>query len=487
MKVGAEVSKRFVANVFGTVAGFAGTVYFTQELGAPGLGVYAIFTSFQMAMATLVTFGLFSAVTKRVSEGENQAKHFTSGVLIVLVGTTLSAVAFAAAAPLVNGILDVEAALLVPLGVLSWSLMRLTGAFLEGKGRVALAGFLENGRYVVIVGIQTALLLAGHGVYALLWGLVLGQLTTFLVAYLGYARVIPAFPSTELVGDFLAFSKYTYVQSLGSQLFKQADYIVLGQLFGTGAAGLYKISFTLTEAAMLFSSALSNVSYPEFSRLEANDRTERIRELLAKSVTYAGLFAIPALGGGLVVGNDLLRVVYGVNAGVVSLGGLGVVGVGNLLIAVLALANLSNGYRSVLESYFLGTNRPRISALSSVVLIATYAVLVVPLAVAGGPIGLGVVTTVSFGGSCLFLWRKLDYRPAREVAKDIGSQLAATVAMMAVVAALYAVLGGVSGPLSLCLLLGVGGVAYFASLLVVNGRLRNDAWWVVRDLTGEMR
>ncbi|WP_224269120.1 oligosaccharide flippase family protein [Haloprofundus salinisoli] len=487
MTVGAEVSKRFLANVFGTVAGFAGTVFFTRELGAPGLGVYAIFTSFQMAAATVVTFGLFSALTKRVSEGENQAKHFTSGILIVLVGTALSALAFAAAAPLVNGVLDADAALLVPLGILSWSLMRVAGAFLEGKGEVALAGFIENGRYVVIVGLQTALLLAGYGVYALLWGLVLGQFATFLVAYLGYARVVPAFPSRELVGDFFSFSKYTYVQSLGSQLFKQADYIVLGQLFGTGAAGLYKISFTLTEAAMLFSSALSDVSFPEFSRLQANDRGERIRELLAKSVTYAGLFAIPAIGGGLVVGNDLLSVVYGVAPGTVSLGALGAVGVGNLLIAVLALANLSNGYRSVLESYFLGTNRPRISALSSVVLIVTYAVLVLPLAELGGTIGLGLVTTLSFGGSCLLLWRTLDYRPTRAVAKDVGTQLAATVVMMAVVATLYAVLDGVSGALTLCLLLGVGGVTYFASLLVVNGRLRNDAWWVVRDLTGEIR
>ncbi|WP_224336135.1 oligosaccharide flippase family protein [Haloprofundus halobius] len=486
MNVGAEVSKRFVANVLGTVAGFAGTVYFTQLLGTTGLGVYAIFTSFQMAAATMVTFGLFSAVTKRVSEGENQAKHFTSGALIVLVGTALSAVAFAAAAPLVNDILDAEAALLVPLGILSWSLMRLTGAFLEGKGQVALAGFLENGRYVVIVGIQTALLVAGQGVYALLWGLVLGQFATFLVAYLGYARVIPALPSRELVGDFVSFSKYTYLQSLGSQLFKQADYLVLGQLFGTSAAGLYKISFTLTEAAMLFSSALSDVSLPEFSRLKANDRGDRIRELLAKSLTYTGLFAIPALGGGLVVGNDLLRVVYGTDPGTVSFGGV-VLGVGNLLIAVLALANLANGYRSVLESYFLGTNRPRISASSSVVLIVTYAIFVLPLAELAGTIGLGLVTTLSFGGSCLLLWRNLEYRPTREVAADVGSQAAATLSMMLVVAAVYVLLGGVSGVLSLALVLCVGGLAYFASLLAANGRLRNDAWWVVRDLTGEMR
>ncbi|QCJ48268.1 polysaccharide biosynthesis protein [Haloprofundus sp. MHR1] len=487
MKVGAEVSKRFVANVFGTVAGFAGTVYFTRLLGTSGLGVYAIFTSFQMAAATLVTFGLFSALTKRVSEGENEAKHFTSGVLIVLVGTAISAVAFAAAAPLVNGILDADAALLVPLGILSWSLMRVAGAFLEGKGKVALAGFIENGRYVVIVGIQTALLLLGYEVYALLWGLVLGQFATFLVAYLGYARVIPAFPSRELLGDFLSFSKYTYVQSLGSQLFKQADYIVLGQLFGSSAAGLYKLSFTLTEAAMLFSSALSDVSFPEFSRLEASDRAERIRELLAKSVTYAGLFAIPAIGGGLIVGNDILSVIYDVDPGTVSLGAVGAVGVGNLLIAVLALANLSNGYRSVLESYFLGTNRPRISALSSVVLIATYAVFVLPLAELAGTIGLGLVTTLSFGGSCLLLWWSLEYRPTRELLADVGSQLAATLSMMLIVGAVYALLGGISGLFTLGVVLGVGGLAYFASLLVTNGRLRNDAWWVVQDLRGEIR
>lgn len=482
MKVGAEVSKRFVANVFGTVAGFLGTFYFANVLGADGIGTYAVFTSLQMVAGTLASLGLFQAVTKRVSEGGAEARHFTSGLIVVFVGAALAGAGAVALRGPINGALGVEAAALVPLGVLSWSLFRLVGAYLAGTGRVALAGFVENGRYVLIVGAQTALVVAGYGVAGLLWGLIAGQFATFLFAYLRYARVAPARPSRALFVEFLQFSKYVYAQSVAGQLFKHADYILLGQFAGVGAAGVYKLAFTVTEATMLFSSALAQVSFPEFSRLSERERTERVRDLFGKTVSYAGLFAVPALGGGAVVGNALLATVYGVAPGTVDVPVLGAVGLGSALIVVLALANLLNGYRSAFESYFAGTNRPEVSAAGAGALIAAYALLAVPLFRAVGALGLAVATTVSFGVCCLLLWTELEAKPPRSAFVDVGTQVGATAVMVAAVAALRGALGGAAGAGRLGVLLAAGVAVYFAALIAANGRLRRDAFWVARDL-----
>lgn len=483
MKVGAEVSKRFVTNVMGTVAGFLGTIYFTQVLGASGIGVLAIFQSLQMITGNVVSVGLYASVVKRVSEGENQARHFASGAVIVLVGFVVSVVAFALARPFVNDVLTVDAALLVPLGVLSWSAFRLTGSYLEGEGRVALAGLIENSRYVVIVGVQTALVLADFGVYGLLWGLVLGQFVTFGTAY-GFARVVPARPSPELFYEFVSFSGYAYVQSLASQVFKQADYLVLGQLLGTDAAGIYRISFTMAEASMLFTAALSRVSFPEISRLSKDQRREQVRDLFARVFTYAGLFAIPAFGGGAIVGNALLLTVYQVNAGTIRLPLLGTVGFANALIATLALANLFNGYRDTLESYFFGLDRPQMAALSGVVLIVVYAVLVVPLTVAFDAIGLAAATTAAFVASVAFLLSNIDFFPPRSTFLDVGLQVTATAVMVAGVVAIKAALGDARGIVHLTVVLASGAVIYFATLLVLSERIRNDVYWVARDLWG---
>ncbi|MFC6726085.1 oligosaccharide flippase family protein, partial [Halobium palmae] len=301
MKVGAEVSKRFVANVGGTLAGFVGTAVIGHVLGEEGIGTYAIFLSLQMLVAAVVTFGLFSAVTKLVSEGEHQARHFVSGVLFVASGTLVAAVGVVFLRGRINDVLGTGGALLLPLGVLTWGLLRVTGAFLEGQGRVALAGFIENARYVLVVAVQLFLLLVlDWGVRGLFWGLIAGQFGAFVVAY-AYARVVPARPSRALFGEFVAFSKFAYLRTVAEQLFKHADYILLGAFVGPGAAGIYKVSFTVTEAAMLFSAALSDVSFPQFSRLSAEERAERVRSLLGKATSYAGLFALPALAGGAVV------------------------------------------------------------------------------------------------------------------------------------------------------------------------------------------
>jgi O-antigen/teichoic acid export membrane protein len=481
MKVGAEVSKRFLTNVLGTLAGFLGTIYFTQVLGAAGIGVLAIFQSLQMITANVVSVGLYTSVIKRVSEGENQARHFASGAVIVLAGFAVSLVAYALARPLVNDVLTVEAALLVPFGVLSWSAFRLTGSYLEGEGRVALAGLIENSRYVVIVGIQTALVLANFGVYGLLWGLVAGQFVTFGIAY-GFARVVPARPSPELFREFVSFTGYAYVQSLASQVFKQADYIILGQLLGTSAAGVYRISFTMAEASMLFTAALSRVSFPEISRLSKSERRNRVSELFARVFTYAGLFAIPAFGGGAIVGNALLLTIYQVNAGTAQLPLVGTVGFGNALIAMLALANLCNGYRDTLEGYFFGLDRPRVAALSGVVLIVVYAVLVVPLTVAFDAIGLAAATTVSFAASVAFLLWNVDLYPPRSTFLDVGLQVAAMAVMVAGVLGVRELLGDATGIVHLTVVLVSGAAIYFGALLALSGRIRNDAYWVGRDL-----
>ncbi len=485
MKVGAEVSKRFVVNTLGTFVGFLGTTYFTRALGWNGIGAYSTFLGFQMVTATLVTFGLFNTVIKLVSEGENQARHFTSGFVVIAVGFVVASVGYFAARPYINSVLSVQAAMLVPLGVLSYSLFHLTSAYLQGEGKVALAGFIENSRYVPIVVIQVVLVgFGGWGIFGLIWGVIAGQFLTFFVGY-AYARVIPARPSRALFAEFVSFSKFTYVQSVASQLFKHADYILLSQFVGVGASGIYKVAFTTAEAAMLFSAALSQVSFPEFSRLTASERATRVRQLLGKNVSYAGLFALPVIGGGAVVGNALLSTIFGKAPGAVTIPLLGVVGLGNALVFLLGIANLFNGYRGTLESYFLGTNRPRIAALSSGTLLVVYAVLFYPLITAFGAIGLALTTTVSFGASCLLLWWVLEYPLPRESIADVAAQALSTVVMVAAVAAVTTLIGGAAGFLRLAVALATGGVTYFGVLVLVNERVRSDVLWVFQDLRDE--
>lgn len=486
MKVGAEISKRFVTNVLGTIAAFLGTVFFTRELGFDGIGAYAIFLSLQMIAANVSSFGLYPVVVKRVSEGSDEARHFTSGALILFAGVAVVAIASALLRDFIDSILTVDAAHLVPLGVLSWGLFRLSGSFLEGKQRVALVGAIENGRYALIVPIQAALVIAGHGVKGLIWGLVAGQFLTFLVSYVGFARVVPARPSRELFRQFVGYSKYAYVRSLSSQLFKHADYLLLGQFVGTGVTGVYKNVFTITEASMLFSSALAQVAFPQFSALSEAGEDGEIGRLLSVMFTYSGVFAIPILGGGAVVGNALLLTLYGQSTGTTTLPVLGVVGLANALVPILAAANLLNGYREGLEKFFLGTGRPRLYAASGLLLIAIYGVLALPLTISYGAWGTAWATVAAFGASVGVMVVVLEDPVPPSALADVGRQAVAMLVMTGVVFGLKLQLGGASGAIRLAFLLGVGGVTYFAVLLALSERIRIDVLAVARDLRNQM-
>lgn len=487
MAVGVETSKRFVTNVLGTVAGFLGTLYFTRELGFAGVGTYAVFVSLQMVAGSLATFGVFAVLTKRVSEGRDQAAYFTTGALLVGVGTAAVAVVAVALRDTINAIVGVDVALLVPAGVLSWGLFRLSGAFLEGKQRVALAGALDSGRHAIVVPIQVALVLDGYGVHGLVYGLVAGQTLTFLVSYLGYARVVPNPPTLDAVRDFLGYSKYTYVQVVADQLFKHADYVILGTFAGAGPTGVYKNAFQITEASTLFASALSKVSFPKLSELtEAGDDAE-IARLFAALFTYGGLVAIPVAAGGAVVGNDLLLTLYGENPGTTTLPLLGVVGLANALVPLLATANLLNGYRTSLERFSLGTDNPRLYAASGVVLVVAYAVTAIPLTIAYDAWGVAIATVLAFGASVTANLVLLDERIPLGALRDVGVEIIAALLMTVVVAIVVDVLGAAHGALRLGFVLGIGATTYFAVLLALSERVRVDARAVASDLVADVR
>jgi len=487
MKVGAEISKRFVTNVFGTLAGFLGTLYFTRELGFDGIGTYAIFVSIQMIAANLSSFGLYAVLTKRVSEGSDQAKYFTTALLLLLSGVGIVVVSTYALRGYINGVVGVDVALLVPLGVLTWGLFRLSGAYLEGKQRVALAGALDNGRHAIVVPLQVVLILEGYGVPGLVWGLIAGQFLVFCLSFFGYARVVPALPSRATARAFLNYSKYAYVKNVSSQLFKQADYIIIGQYVGQGAAGVYKNVFTITEAAMLFSSALSSVTFPQFSALsEAGDDAE-ISRLFEAMFTYAGLFAIPLLGGGAVIGNDVLLTLYGENPGVTTLPLVGVVGLANVLVPVLAVANLLNGYRDGLEKFFLGTGQPQVYAASGFLLIFVYAVTAIPFTIAYDAWGVATATVLAFGASVVALLWSLDEPVPLSAVVDAGKEVLAMIVMTVAVYLIVEVLGAAHGFARLGFVVAVGGVTYFVALLILSERIRVDAIAVTRDLLAEVQ
>jgi O-antigen/teichoic acid export membrane protein len=66
-----------------SLLGFGATLYFARELGAEPLGIYSLVLGVVSWLTILGTLGVPAAVSKRVSEGDEQEAHVTGGLLLV--------------------------------------------------------------------------------------------------------------------------------------------------------------------------------------------------------------------------------------------------------------------------------------------------------------------------------------------------------------------------------------------------------------------
>jgi O-antigen/teichoic acid export membrane protein len=86
---------------------------------------------------------------------------------------------------------------------------------------------------------------------------------------------------------------------------------ILGFFVAQQLISIYEISWRVASVVMVFQGAVRTVIFPQISDWNANDNIERIESLLEQALIPSLLFAIPALAGGVLVGADMLSIIYG--------------------------------------------------------------------------------------------------------------------------------------------------------------------------------
>lgn len=471
MRIGQTSFVVFASKLASSVLGFAATIYFANVLGAEVLGIYAAVLALVAWLNLGSSMGVGLAMKKRISEGEEQDRYFTAGVLTITAALVVIVLVLVATQGYVEAYIDsfdryvgtsvvwfVIGLLVVEVG------LTVVLNTLHGKNLVHVAGILEPVRIGGRSTAQIALVFFGVGLLGLIVGHAIGVAITGLIG-MAVVSIRLRRPARRHFRRLVEYAKYSWFGGLKARAFNNADILVLEALVASSLVGVYSVVWSLSTFFNAFGGAINQAVFPEVSNLSAQEGAEATTGIIEDALAYTGLIIFPGLVGGLIIGERLLRI-YGPEF--VQ---------GTQVLGLLLLSILFHNYMRQLLNALNAIDRPDIPFRINVAFIAANIVLNVVLVLQIGWVGAAVASALSTGGGLVLAYVSLSRIVSFSFpALEVGRQVFAALLMGGVVWLLQTSIETrdllshnaalVSG------LVFVGASVYFVTLLAISPDLR---------------
>ena len=277
-----------------------------EDFGTVGLAV--IFTGF---INTVNELGMSAAIIqkKKLSEIHLSTSFWSTvsmGLLLCIFTILLSSyVADFFNNDLVKPILMVSSA-----GFIIGSLSVVHKATLEKSLNFKKTTVVEIYSVFISGIVSVFLAIYGQGVWSLVFGSLLGNLTS-TIFYWNMNKWRPSFTfSFTHFKELFSFGGHTTGARILNYISARTDYIVIGKLLGSGLLGYYSLAYQLVTIPLhKVSSTVMRVTFPAFSIIQ--DKNEILREGYLKIIRYTSLITFPMLAGLFVVAPEFVTVIYG--------------------------------------------------------------------------------------------------------------------------------------------------------------------------------
>ncbi len=448
----------FISKFLMSASGFVATIVLTRTLGQERYGAYVVVISVLAWVAIAGNLGLERAIKKRVSE-TTAGNFVVAGALSQLGLYAAVAIGLWLIRPYLNAYMGIEATLIL-VGLLAVHLSRnLVQAVLEGQHLVHVSSILAPIEWTSRSIVQVALVLTGFGVTGAFLGYAAGAVIAVLIGSY-FVSVNPSRPSRTDFAQLKSYAQFSWLSAIKGRTFLSMDTVVLALFVSNSLIAVYEVAWNLASLFAIFGSSVSRTLFPEMSRLSSDrEAADEITGLLRVALTYAGLFIIPGLVGGLLVG-DVVLTIYG--SGFAT---------GYYILLVLTFARLLYGYQTQFVNTLDAIDRPDLTFRVNVLFVAANLLLNVGLTWQFGWYGAAAATTLSAALGLLlsYYYAALTLEVTLPFA-EVGKQFLAA-GMMAVVVVILRQVAGESIPI-VAGIVAVGAIVYFLTLLGISGEFR---------------
>lgn len=295
------------------ILNFAGILLFTRLLGPGGIGEFFLFQAVMTFLVFLSNLSIRNAVEKRISQGGPRPDIISTALAIMAVVLPIVCLVLFAAGEWIENYVGLPVTGPLVVGVVLSQAGGLFVKIIAGDLRIDRTAAIRLSRTAVWLVGGLALVHNGMGPMALVYSFVGGRLVYALWALY---RCDLAFgtPRLDVAKSLATYAKYDLVSASSHRIHNWADVLVLGFFASSAAVGLYEVAWRVTQLAGLLSKSVSKVLFPEVSDAYAEGDMARVRESIQSALVWSIAFVLPALVGGILVGDAVLEVFFEITA-----------------------------------------------------------------------------------------------------------------------------------------------------------------------------
>jgi len=238
-----------------------------------------------------------------------------------------------------------------------------------------------------IVAISAVLIL--RNVWALVLGLLAGNITRCFVSYLIHPYKPRLYFALEKVKELFGFGKWILGSSILIFLLGQGDDIFVGKLLGATMLGFYQLAYRISNMpATEITHVISQVTFPAYSKLQ--DDLPKLRESYLKVLQVTAFLSFPVAGLIFILAPDFTRIFLGEKWMPMV-----------LAMQVLCILGALRSIAAASGPIFLALGRPDFETKISVAELALLAILIYPLTTKWGITGTAISISIV---SCSFIF-----------------------------------------------------------------------------------
>ena len=310
-----NMSWLLISQIIAGICGFIWTVLIARYLGVNEYGILGFAISLTGILGITVDFGISTHIVRHIATDYDSAPKYLGNILplksLFSIGTmflTLIILILLKSNELtiiITLLFMIEGIIKSFIGLLNGSFQ----AFEEGKYQ-GIGNTLLN---LILLAFILLTIYTNLGIYGITISYILANLIGLIYLYYTFNKNITK-PKFEFDKSFckkiLIYSLPFAATSILYTIYYSIDVVMLNQIIGDYATGIYNATYKLISILTLFYSVYSAVIYPVMSKFYKNNK-EILMITFEKSVKYLMLIIIPLTIAITLYSSDIIYLIYG--------------------------------------------------------------------------------------------------------------------------------------------------------------------------------